>query len=348
MHTGSNAEPNLDILRALAVLMVLADHVAEMVAIQNPGLSFHPYDLILGRLGVLLFFVHTALVLNCSMERTRLSGWNDIRSFYIRRIFRIYPLAIATVVLVVALQVPAMPWREYQVDFASILTSLTLTGNLLYTAPVQVPMWSLPIEMQMYLALPLIYLAVRGRPLWVLALWLLSLPLAWLQPTYLGRFNVIAFAPCFLGGVLAFSLAQRSQFKLPGWTWLPALLLIGAAYVLLQSRMQNIHFPPVQWLTCLLVGAIIPSFSDSTSQALNTASAFVAKYSYGIYLFHIPAIWLGCVVLSEASAWLQWTIAAVTLCVLTGAGFHLIESPAIKLGARLATRRPAVLQPAMN
>lgn len=338
MHKGNSAEPNLDTLRAVAVLMVLTDHVVKMIA-QQVGFSIDPYNLIIGRLGVLLFFVHTALVLNYSMSRARLSGWNEIRAFYIRRILRIYPLAIATVVLVVVLQVPPMPWYEYKVDVASIVSSLTLTGNLFYLSPVQIPMWSLPIEMQMYLALPIIYLIVRRRPLWVLGLWLLSLPLSWIQPTYLGRFNVVAFAPCFLGGVLAFTLAERAKVKLPGWMWLPALLLVSVVYVALQSRMPKIHFPPVQWLTCLLVGAIIPSFADSTSKALNTASAFVAKYSYSIYLLHIPAIWLGCVVLSDAPYWAQWTITVMLLCALTALGYHLIEAPAIKLGARLVSRR---------
>ncbi|WP_129779316.1 acyltransferase family protein [Peristeroidobacter soli] len=339
-----DAEPNLDILRALAVLMVLADHVTEMLALQNAALSIHPYNLILGRLGVLLFFVHTALVLNHSMARAGLTDWNDIKSFYIRRAFRIYPLAIATVALVVALNIPTMPWREYNASLTSIVTSLTLTSNLLYAEPVLQPMWSLPIEVQMYIALPIIYLIVRKRPSWVLALWLLSLPVAWLQPTYLGRFSVFAFVPCFLGGILAFTLADRAKFKLPGWMWLPTLLLISAAYLVLQR--QSIHFPPTQWLTCLLVGAIIPSFAHSTAARLNAAGAFIAKYSYGIYLFHVIAIWVGCIVLADAPHWLQWTVAAVTLCALSGLGYHWIEHPAIKLGARLATRRTAALQPA--
>jgi peptidoglycan/LPS O-acetylase OafA/YrhL len=58
-------------------------------------------------------------------------------------------------------------------------------------------MWSLQLEVQMYLALPFIYLIVRGRPAWALALWFLSLPVAFLQPVYLGRLSVLAFVPVF-------------------------------------------------------------------------------------------------------------------------------------------------------
>lgn len=346
MKTGNSAEPNLDILRAVAVLMVLGDHVSEMLARQFLELSIAPYNLIVGRLGVLLFFVHTALVLNLSMERMRLVSWEQIRSFYIRRAARIYPLAIACVLIVVAFQVPELPWRQFNASWPTILTSLTLTTNLAYHPPVIVPLWSLPIEVQMYVALPIIYLIVRKRPFWVLGLWLLSLPVAWAQPVYLGRLSVLAFVPCFLAGVLAFTLDKRSAIKLPAAAWLPALILVSVGYVCAQGPNTNMHYPPVQWVLCLLVGALIPMFADSTSRALNTAAAFVAKYSYGIYLFHCIALWLGCVVLADLPIWLQWTVVAASLCVLTYLGYHYIEAPAIRLGSRLTSRRAAVLQPA--
>lgn len=341
-QANTAAAPNLDILRAVAVLLVLADHVTEMLALQNPALSIHPYNLILGRLGVLLFFVHTALVLNYSMERMHLVGWEQIRSFYVRRAARIYPLAIACVLLVVAFEIPPLPWAHFQATWATIFTSLTLTTNLAYHEPVLVPLWSLPIEVQMYIALPIIYLIVRKRPLWALALWCLSLPVAWIQPVYLDRLSALAFAPCFLSGVLAYTLSNQSKIKLPESAWLPILLLICVGYLCIQGPNTNIHFPPVQWLLCLLVGAVIPMFADSTAKTLNRVAAFIAKYSYGIYLFHVIAIWFGCVVLAELPIWLQWSATAVTLCVLTGLGYHYIEEPAIRLGARWASRKPSI------
>jgi peptidoglycan/LPS O-acetylase OafA/YrhL len=345
MLRDNSAAPNLDILRALAVLMVLAAHVTEMVAHQNPALSIRPYDLIAGRLGVLLFFVHTALVLNHSMERSRLAGWDDIKSFYVRRVARIYPLAIATVVLVVAVEVPRMPWLEYQPNTMSLLTSLTLTGNLINQAPVITPMWSLPVEVQMYALLPLIYLLVKGRPLWALGLWLLSIPLAWVQPTYAPTLNVIGFSPCFLAGVLAYTMSKRAGLKLPGAAWLPALVALGVLYAVLQAP-TPVDGSPLQWLLCLAVGAAIPMFAESTAESLNRGAAIVAKYSYGIYLSHIPAIWIGCVVFAELSIWLQWVIAAASMCALSWLGYHLVEEPGIRLGAKWAGRRAVVVQPA--
>jgi peptidoglycan/LPS O-acetylase OafA/YrhL len=137
-------------------------------------------------------------------------------------------------------------------------------------------------------------------------------------------------------------LSKQSRIKLPASASLPVLLLLSVAYLCAQGPNTNIHFPPFQWLLCPVVGALIPLFADSTTKALNTAAAFVAKYSYGIYLPHTIALWLGCVLLSELPIWLQWSVTSVALCVLTGLGYHYIEAPAIRLGARWASRRPAM------
>jgi len=62
----------LDSLRAIAVSLVLVDHLAE---------TFGPASIIpmrtawqLGRLGVIFFFVHTSYVLMLSMQRRGLTG----------------------------------------------------------------------------------------------------------------------------------------------------------------------------------------------------------------------------------------------------------------------------------
>ena len=121
--------PNLDALRAFAVLLVLADHVLETV--DGGGGAFHPLDQSLGRLGVLLFFVHTCFVLMASLERKGESGWTLARAFYVRRAFRIYPLAIVCVLAVVAAGVPVRPWEAFRFpDAANLVANLLLVTNL--------------------------------------------------------------------------------------------------------------------------------------------------------------------------------------------------------------------------
>ncbi len=62
---------NLDLLRTIAVLLVLIQHLCRRLHIEH--LSWIPTTS-LGYFGVLLFFVHTSLVLMYSLERTHLGG----------------------------------------------------------------------------------------------------------------------------------------------------------------------------------------------------------------------------------------------------------------------------------
>jgi hypothetical protein len=94
---------NLDLLRPVAVLLVFIVHVHMMGMMRIRGLSDS------GHFGVLLFFVHTALVLMLSMERLGLSGSRLYAVFVVRRIFRICPLSILAVLHFVAFRVPSAP-----------------------------------------------------------------------------------------------------------------------------------------------------------------------------------------------------------------------------------------------
>src|SRR5271163_66338 len=81
-HSPTGELANLDLLRAVAVGLVFVFHLAltmGYVGLGDPALC-----------GVLLFFVHTALVLMMSMERLGLSGRSLYTTFFVRRIFRIY------------------------------------------------------------------------------------------------------------------------------------------------------------------------------------------------------------------------------------------------------------------
>jgi peptidoglycan/LPS O-acetylase OafA/YrhL len=82
--------PNLDFLRSLAVLLVLGSQISLAFGLPWEGTA----TAAAGHLGVLLFFIHTSLVLMMSLARLKKSQGGLAARFYIRRAFRIYPLAI--------------------------------------------------------------------------------------------------------------------------------------------------------------------------------------------------------------------------------------------------------------
>ena len=266
---------NLDFLRSVAVLLVFGAHYYD---IRN-GASVN-----LGLLGVLMFFVHTCLVLMWSLERCNLRGRHLFAQFYVRRVMRIYPLAIVAVLFGYFFDARWSPVNLWQ--------SLTLTQYVFFKGspsfPPQVtPLWTLPLEVGAYVALPVLFLALRNRPVKLLALiWPISVGLSWFQPQFGMGFTILRYMPCFLGGVVAWRLMRdRDRQRLPGWVWPLAL----ATVVLLWKFFSTEKFIAL-WIAAvgISLGLAIPLFREIRSSRVAEVSKIIARYSYGIYLSHFP------------------------------------------------------------
>lgn len=341
LPANSSDLPNLDALRALAVLLVFSDHALETVGALH-GYDFQPYAWYFGRLGVVLFFVHTCYVLMASLRRLPGTGWTLTRTFLVRRAFRIYPLAILSILLVMLLQAPPLPWLTFQApSTGDLVSNLTLTMNLTGSDLVLQPLWSLPIEVQMYLLLPAIYLVTRQVTdlRWVAGLWLTSLLAAYFIAPLSGRFSVATFAPCFMSGVVAFALRDRIAARLPAALWPLLLLVMTGVYVAIEQVTPGIHHVALQSGICLALGFLIPLFRQTTSRWFNRTTHYVARYSYGIYLFHCIALWLGFHGIAPESDVLKGLVALGLIVVMSVCSYHWIEAPLMRLGARLSKPR---------
>ena len=332
----TNHTANLDCLRALAVLAVAGSHAY----IWHLTLHAEPRGIILativGRAGVLAFFVHTSLVLMWSLLRIPSSA--RTAAFYIRRAFRIYPLSILTVLAVLLFKIPDDPHLGssfHRFPNITIAANLLLVQDLISHRAVLSPLWSLPLEVQMYLFLPFLFLvAVKPRSgRTILALWFLFLVLGILLQIWTGDSN-LGFVPCFLGGVYAFASRSDRSPKIPALLW-PLALLIWSRMIL-----QFYGNPPrdivVNSIACLALGAAIPLFEDSRSRTFNAITATIAKYSYGIYLSHIPVLWALHRVWTPQHEFLGYVLWACGTALTSFLLFHLVEDPMIRLGKRLA------------
>jgi len=325
MAQSPNSSPNLDFLRSMAVLMVLFDHLCRRFYLDRVG-KFGVADI--GIFGVLLFFVHTSPVLMRSMQRSGLSGLDLMKNFYIRRFFRIYPLSILTVLGAVALHLHA---NGRGIAFGPRPQPLELTSNLLlvqnltYSDSIVGPLWSLPIEVQMYVLLPFFFLW-RKPPLWgLILLWGVCGILGhWPQTVpALGWFTLMLYIPNFLPGIIASTLPERR--RVPSYLWPPFILLLALMFTLNPTRR-------VGAMLCLLLGLTIPLFQELTFLPLRRVSNWIATYSYGIYLAHSFCIWLA------LTRFYSWPLFALMMVVVPVALYHGIEHPAIKIGTRLARR----------
>jgi peptidoglycan/LPS O-acetylase OafA/YrhL len=331
--------PNLDILRSFAVIGVLVNHLAQITPRGRDGGEFALNAV--GHAGVLIFFVHTALVLMGSLERLQARDGATGRllmGFYIQRLFRIYPLSITCVTIVLLSHVAVPGLRLKWLTFKAIVANLALWQNLTGDPSVIPPLWSLPYEVQMYLVLPFIYLLAkrRGALMYLATLWIAAaLSTVLFSPNHLYsestlQCRLLCFVPTFLGGVFAFVLIRKRHANLPAALW-PILLV--AIFLVFQ-----VFSVPRTEVVMSALGFAIPQFAEVENNAMRTIAHTVAKYSYGIYLMHVPLLEVCFIHLHSLGVPLRCILFITLLAICSVAGYHLIEKPMIDLGHRLSGR----------
>jgi peptidoglycan/LPS O-acetylase OafA/YrhL len=328
----------LDFLRATAVSLVLLDHITEIGPLQSVRWVAQR----LGWIGVMLFFVHTSLVLMFSLQRTRATGTSLLQHFYVRRAFRIYPLAGVVILTIVAFQLPVanISWHLEPFSLTTVAGNVLLVQNLFYIPNVLGPLWSLPLEVQMYMLLPFLFLIVGrgtrlGRAIGLLAVFI---ALAFIQARITERGNVLQFAPCFMGGIIAFCLTKRRAAVWPFWTWAVALACLLVSYLEVASLWSGVEPMALSWVLGILVGSLAPNVSETKSEAIRKFSAVVAKYSYGIYLTHMPALWIAFARVFPTNYGAAIVLGLALTAFFSFSAYHLVESPCIGFGSRVAKR----------
>jgi peptidoglycan/LPS O-acetylase OafA/YrhL len=323
---------NLDVLRSVAVLLVVIFHFLEFFRIVSRG---DPVDQ-LGHWGVLLFFVHTSLVLMLSLERQRVVEyrWPNL-VFFIRRIFRIFPLSVAVVAAVCVFRWPVGDtvlgrFVPASFDLKTVASNLFLVQNLTHSESVMATLWTLPYEMQMYLVLPLLFqLASRRRGLLpLLFIWIVA---GLLAKAYEGRpvDKLLVFAPCFISGVVGYWLLRKKRS--PGWPFWGWLLVLTVTTLVFLRR----GTVKSGWICCLIVGVMVSQFRELKPGYTQRACQLVARYSYGIYLSHYICIWFAFQKLSRVSLVERWSVFALSAIIAPVIMYHALEAPMIEFGSRL-------------
>ena len=340
---------NLDCLRAFAVIAVLIDHLAMMLA-SGHGTPASEFLVKLGHLGVLAFFVHTSLVLMFSMERLPAQGL--ALRFYVRRAFRIYPLSILCILCVLVFRIPAVPLVGEVFRFPSpavLLGNLFLVQNLVGRESILGPLWSLPFEIEMYIVLPLLFrIAVQDKALRYLgALAAGACGAGWLVFTWTGHTQILAYVPCFLAGVIAFSLRSRLRpfVAAAAWPWFVAVWMAVSSWALLSSALTQLV---VSWAACLLLGFTIYCVHDSVNTVWNRVTNITAKYSYGIYLCHVPIMWIVFRVWNVSNDLLATMLSLALTLAAAAVAYHLVENPMIQLARRLTRVRAEEVSSALS
>jgi peptidoglycan/LPS O-acetylase OafA/YrhL len=342
---------NLDVLRSLAVLSVVVQHFWRQCYFFH-FIGFSPFiNQLVGNLsftGVMFFFVHTCLVLMMSLERG--PSEHMVRSFLIRRAFRIFPLCWTAIVLALATGLTDQGGANAaSLGWQGVLANFALVQNVANKFPSAIgPLWSLPWEVQMYMVLPILFLFLRkfSKIRVVFALWAGAtlLAAAVIRPGLPRMFHAALYPPMFIGGMVAYKLLARLKDEprarqLPAWAWPLFVIALFALQALLVggNEFESTRGILCDSLVCVILAIAIPVFSDGTNIWLAVPAQQLAKYSYGVYLLHVPALILVLRYLPGLPLALKCLVFLVLTAAMSFVSYHSIEEPLIRLGKRLTT-----------
>ncbi len=291
---------DLDGLRALAVLAVVASHIE---------LSFCRG----GFVGVDVFFVISGyLIGGILLREVAARGRIDYLDFYERRIRRIFPalLAMLAAVTVVAYEtfLPIDLTAFAKMGAAALLFSsnfmLAHSGGYFDFSAANnylTHTWSLGVEEQFYIVLPPLLMLLRrrvaDRSIGKVILWLAvlsfaaSMPATRLYPTWSFYLLPTRFWE-LLAGVLAYLYAPR----LAGLSraMQTALALLGLFCILAPIALYTpfTSFPGLAALPpCLGAALLIATGSTLVHRALSwRVAVLIGQFSYSLYLWHWPLI----------------------------------------------------------
>lgn len=301
--------PQIDGLRFLAIAAVVIAHINTFVIVKTPvifddgSISSFVNGVIHGSAhkGVLLFFVISGFILGLPFAKHFLLGGRKIslKDYFLRRLTRLEPPYIINNI-VFALLLIFVAQNEYSKMFAdtsilqSLLASLTYTHNIFFpnNLAINSVTWSLEVEVQFYILVPLLILLFRLRPL-LRRLTIVGVSFGMVvvqhfyQPEFISIFNFIQY---FLAGFLLVDLhLSKKVIKLP-----PALdFLVGFSLVigLLLVTLEKSVATNILFLVLLFAFGAISLLGEVWKKILSLRFfTSIGGMCYTIYLWHMAVI----------------------------------------------------------
>lgn len=302
--------------------------------------------------GVDLFFVLSGFLIGGILLDQRYSE-KFYSTFYGRRILRIVPLYAVLLLLFLVMA------RHRENAAANLLSYVTFTQNFVWAKVDHwgpswtLVTWSLAVEEQFYLVLPLMIRCLPERWLpWVFAVMVGCAPAArWLcaNVIYDNTTSTYVLLPCrmdalFIGVLAAWAVRQPGiPTALRRYRAFLACFAALLGFVLLRFAARGHADPldePMQGIGLLCVAAfyatillLVSAASRPEISAALKPLTWLGFGAYSIYLFHLPLLEFAQTRVHPE--WMADTVAAVLTALVAAVAWFAIEKPAIGFGHRV-------------
>ena len=360
-------KPELDVLRLFAFLFVFFNHRLQMAPI-NPTENYWGHHLsLVGVFGVPLFFFLSAFLITelLSKEQNQF-GKIDIKSFYIRRMLRIWPLYFAFFFGIVILSIYTNYFSkpipaDAQLAFSLFSGNWYVTFNGWFNYPVS-PLWSISVEEQLYIMLPLIMFYAGRRGLKVFAF--IAFVAAYITIIYYAQKPAEDFSgqwtnsfvqfQFFAAGILLSTYLKGWQPKwnllsrvvvfilaLSCWLITSIICKVGAEGPLMSTVPQAV----AGWFI-MLIGVMLffLSLYGINAKYIPSSLAYLGRISYGLYVFHVSMFWIVFIsfksvitTFSKAIGLYEWRdevsflIVLIATVLISMLSYKFFEKPFLKL-----------------
>jgi peptidoglycan/LPS O-acetylase OafA/YrhL len=321
MSSRVNSIRALDGIRGLAIIFVMFHHFEPLIPPSNAAVDAAKAIFSFGWAGVDLFFALSGFLITGILLDTREAN-NYFSAFYARRILRIFPLyySVLTFVLIAAAFIhprpPNVPLVADQKLYYLYLTNWLVLWKGQWRSNILGHFWSLAVEEQFYLVWPLcVWLLVRrnlAKVAMVASVIALIVRIIWIAHTGPGQAIIIATVTrmdSLLCGALS-AILFRDIKALPILRkWLPWIAIVALLpFAVAAGTLRALHgaggelfFVETIGFSFLALGfSSLILYAADTDDEESVMQRFLqgkvltdfGKYSYGIYVYHIPILGL--------------------------------------------------------
>jgi peptidoglycan/LPS O-acetylase OafA/YrhL len=367
MNPSNQTNLDIQVLRAVAVLMVLIDH-CEMLISWNGSIVRYVHIVTSLWGGVDMFFAISGFVITGLLLRSAKEAEfvKFAAAFWMRRIFRIWPSAVLWILAVLVASLIANASGAFgkpDGDFFDLIAVLIQMANLhwyhcnvvgLGNCGINTVYWSLSLEEQFYFVFPFLFFFLTRKKLQTVLAIVIAILFFLPRPpnSFLWEIRVDALAwgaiiALCLDGVAHRILEPRFLAK-KGLGILTILILAGIIASLGTNQVVWFQVGPIAFLSAIAVW--IASYNKGYvchPGYLRTCLLWVGSRSYAIYLIHpfafrvIREIFFRLYPGQEFNDHflLRFVVLGVALTfALAEINFRLVETPLRRKGKRIASR----------